>query len=89
MRALPFWPWPKPGSNPEFEDEVDRRADAAEAEEVARQRANPRPELIEVLGPQEGSHVVLFDASTPEGRADMARWRSEAEARGDKTLAPQ
>jgi hypothetical protein len=87
--ALPAWPWPTPGSNPELEDAADRMADAAELAEVARQRANSRPALIEALGSKEGSDVVIYDASTPEGRADYARQHAEAEAAGHRVLGPQ
>ena len=78
-----------PGSDPELEDEADRRADEAEAAEVERQRGNPRPELVEVLGPQEDASVVIYNSTTPGGLADMRRWRAEAEAAGHKVLAPQ
>ena len=89
-RALPCWPWPVPGSDPELEDEADRRADEAEAAEIERQRGNPRPEPVEVLGPQEDAPgVVIFDSTTQEGLADYARWRSEAVAAGHAIIAPQ
>lgn len=41
------------------------------------------------LGPQEDSGIVIFDSGTPEGLADYARWRAEAEAAGHKIIAPQ
>ena len=89
MRALPCSPWPVPGSDPALEDDVDRRVDAAEAAEIARQRAHPRPDPV-VLGPREHSpDIILYDSQTPEGRADYARWRAEAVAAGHAVLAPQ
>ena len=90
MRPLPYSPWPVPGSDPELEAEAARMVDAAEAAEVERQRAHPRPAPVEVLGPREDSPgYIIYDFATPEGRADYRRWRAEAEAAGHKVLAPQ
>ncbi len=90
MRPLPYSPWPVPGSDPELEAEVARRVDEAEAAEVERQRANPRPAPVEVLGPRpDAPGNIIYDAGTPEGLADYRRWRAEAEAAGHKVLAPQ
>jgi hypothetical protein len=90
MRPLPYSPWPVPGSNPELEAEVERRVDEAEAAEVERQRANPRPEPIEILGPRpDDPGRVIYDSRTPQGLADYARWRAEAVAAGHKIIAPQ
>jgi hypothetical protein len=90
MRPLPCWPWPTPGSNPELEDEVDRRVAEAEAVEIERQRANPRPEPVEVLGPREDHPgVIIFDPRTEAGRADYRRWRADAVAQGHAIIEPQ
>jgi hypothetical protein len=92
MKALPCWPWPVPGSDPDLEAEVDRRVDEAEAAKVERQRANPRRlDPVEVLGPR-ADHpggVILYDAGTPEGREDYERWRAEAAAAGHAIIGPQ
>jgi hypothetical protein len=90
MKPLPCWPYPTPGSDTALEDEVDRMADEWEAAEIERQRPKPRPALVEVLGPKkEGSSVVIFDGSTPEGREDRDRWRAEAIAAGHEVQAAQ
>jgi hypothetical protein len=90
IRPLPCWPWPTPGSNPDLEAEADRMADAAEAAEVERQRANPRPVLVEVLGPRpDAPGGIIYDSSTPDGLADYERWRAEAIAAGHKVIEAQ
>lgn len=90
MRPLPYSPWPVPGSDPELEAEVARRVDEAEAAEVERQRANPRPEPVEILGPRpDAPGNIIYDVGTPEGLADYRRWRAEAVAAGHSVIAPQ
>ena len=90
MKPLPHWPWPTPGSNPEHEDEADRMADEAEAKEVERQRANPRPALVEILGPRaDHAGLIIYDPRTEAGRADYQRWRAEAVAAGHAIIEPQ
>ncbi len=85
MRALPCHPWPTPGSAPELEDEADRMADEAEAKEVERQRANPRPALVEILGPRaDHPGLIIYDSSTEAGRVNYARWKAEAHRRGSR-----
>jgi hypothetical protein len=90
MRPLPCWPWPVPGSDPDWEDEVDRRVAEAEAAEIERQRAHPRREPVEVLGPREDAPgVIIFDSRTEAGRADCRRWKAEAIAAGHAIIGPQ
>jgi hypothetical protein len=41
------------------------------------------------LGPQGAGGSIIYDSMTPEGLADMRRWRAEAEAAGHQVIAPQ
>ena len=88
--SLPVLAVARPGNAPELEDAADRMADAAEAAEIERQRTNPRPALVEILGPREDSPCRDFlRFSTPEGRADYRRWKADAIAQGHAILEPQ
>jgi hypothetical protein len=90
MKPLPHWPWPTPGSNPELEDEADRMADEWESAEVERQRANPRPALVEILGPRaDHPGLIIYDSNTEAGRADYQRWKADVIAQGHAILEAQ
>ena len=79
-----------PGSAPELEDAADRMADEWEAKEVERQRSNPRPALVEILGPRaDHPGLIIYDSSTEAGRADYRRWKADAIAQGHAILEPQ
>jgi hypothetical protein len=41
---------------------------------------NGRDPGVTVLGPTPGSCTIIYDSSTPEGLADLARWKAEIAA---------
>ena len=50
---------------------------------------NNRDRRIVRFGPERVGQGFIYDPRTPEGLADCARWRAEAEAAGHKIIAPQ
>jgi hypothetical protein len=50
---------------------------------------NGRDRRVVRLGPERVGQSFIYDSRTPEGIADMERWKAEAIAAGHAILAPQ